>query len=101
MAVLGNGPDLPYPRSKADLYRRIVRAGGAVIAEQPPGREPEPRFFPARNRIMAALGGVVVIVEGAIAPAPARPPRRQRGSAATSARCPERLPQRCRRYPTI
>ena len=91
----GNGPD-SYPRSKADLYRRIVRAGGAVIAEQPPGREPEPRFFPARNRIMAALGGVVVIVEGRHRPAPARPPRRQRGSAATSARCPERLPQRCR-----
>ena len=64
VAVLGNGPDRPYPRSKADLYRRILRAGGAVIAEQPPGREPEPRFFPARNRIMAALGGVVVIVEG-------------------------------------
>ena len=66
IAVLGNGPDVPYPRSKADLHRRIVASGGAVVAEQQPGRQPEPRFFPARNRIMAALAGVVVIVEGAI-----------------------------------
>lgn len=64
IAVLANGPDVPYPRSKAELHRRIVRAGGAVVAEQPPGREPEPRFFPERNRIMAALAGTVVIVEG-------------------------------------
>lgn len=63
IAVLGNGPDIPYPPSKAQLHERIARAG-AVIAEQPPGREPEPRFFPERNRIMAALAGTVVIVEG-------------------------------------
>jgi DNA processing protein len=64
IAVLGNGPDVAYPRSLADLYDRILRSGGAVVAEQPPGREPEPRFFPERNRIMAALARVVVIVEG-------------------------------------
>ena len=66
IAVLGNGPDVAYPRSKADLHRRILASGGAVIAEQPPGRQPEPWCFPARNRIMAALGGVTVIAEGAI-----------------------------------
>jgi DNA processing protein len=66
IAVLGNGPDLPYPRSKAPLYRRILAAGGAIVAEQPPGREPQPQFFPARNRIMAALAGLTVVVEGAI-----------------------------------
>ena len=64
IAVLGSGPDVAYPRSKAALHGRILRDGGAVIAEQPPGREPEPRFFPERNRIMAALAGTVVIVEG-------------------------------------
>jgi len=64
IAVLGNGPDVPYPRSKAPLHERIVADGGAVIAERPPGTEPEPRFFPERNRIMAALSGAVVIVEG-------------------------------------
>ena len=66
IAVLGNGPDLAYPRSKAELHRRILATGGAVIAEQPPGRPPEPWCFPARNRIMAALAGLTVIVEGAV-----------------------------------
>jgi DNA processing protein len=65
IAVLGNGPDIPYPRSKATLYKRILAAGGAIVAEQPPGREPQPHFFPARNRIMAAFARLTVIVEGA------------------------------------
>jgi len=66
IAVLGCGPDLPYPRSEASLHREILAQGGAVIAEQPPGTEPKPSFFPERNRIMAALAGVVVVVEGAM-----------------------------------
>jgi DNA processing protein len=66
IAVLGNGPDVAYPRSKAALHRRILASGGAVIAEQPRGRQPEAWCFPARNRIMAAIGGLTLIVEGAI-----------------------------------
>jgi DNA processing protein len=65
IAVLGNGPDVPYPRSKAALYRRILDEGGAVIGEQPPGTHPAPGLFPRRNRIMAALSGLTVVVEGA------------------------------------
>ena len=56
---------MPYPRSKEPLYRRILASGGAVISEQPSGTEIYPAHFPARNRIMAALAGFVVIVEGA------------------------------------
>lgn len=65
VAVLGGPADEPYPRSKAPLYRRILSSGGAVVSEQPSGTEVHPGFFPARNRIMAALAGWVVIVEGA------------------------------------
>ena len=65
IAVLGGPADVPYPRSKEPLYRRILASGGAVISEQPSGTETHPSFFPARNRIMAALAGWVVIVEGA------------------------------------
>ena len=65
IAVLGGPADQPYPRSKEPLYRRILAAGGAVISEQPSGTEIYPNLFPARNRIMAALAGWVVIVEGA------------------------------------
>ena len=65
LAVLGGSADVPYPRSKEGLYRRILASGGAVVSEQPPGTTLQPSFFPARNRIMAALAGWVVIVEGA------------------------------------
>lgn len=65
VAVLGCGPDVAYPSLHRDLHRRIAEAG-AVIAEHPPGTAPRRHFFPARNRIMAALGRVTVIVEGAL-----------------------------------
>lgn len=65
VAVLGGAPDSPYPHSKASLHARIIHSGGVVVSEHPPGTELRPGFFPARNRIMAALSGMSVIVEGA------------------------------------
>lgn len=64
IAVLGGPADVPYPRSSEPLYRRILASGGVIVSEQPSGTETLPAFFPARNRIMAALAGWVVIVEG-------------------------------------
>ncbi|MEA2403999.1 MAG: processing protein, partial [Thermoleophilaceae bacterium] len=64
IAVLGCGADVPYPARHRDLYRR-VRAEGAVISELPPGTPPFKWSFPARNRIMAALAEVTVVVEAA------------------------------------
>ena len=64
LAVLANGPDVVYPPMHRELYGRIVDAG-AAIAEHAPGSRAHKRHFPARNRIMAALGRVVVIVEAA------------------------------------
>jgi DNA processing protein len=62
VAVLGCGIDRDYPRSHAELARRIVRSG-AVVSEYSPGVEPAPWRFPARNRIIAALGLATVVVE--------------------------------------
>ena len=62
IAVLGCGIDRDYPRVHADLARSIADSG-AVISEYAPGTEPAPWRFPARNRIVAALADVVVIVE--------------------------------------
>ena len=62
VAVLASGADEPYPRSHRDLYGR-VRSRGAVVSELPPGVAPMRWSFPARNRIMAALGQVTVVVE--------------------------------------
>ncbi len=61
-AVLGSGPDVPYPASNACLYDRIVEFGG-VISEFPPGDKPVPRHFPRRNRIISGLADKVLLVE--------------------------------------
>ena len=62
IAVLGCGIDRDYPRSHAELARRI-RATGAVVSEYPPGVEPAPWRFPARNRVIAGLCAATVVVE--------------------------------------
>lgn len=62
IAVLGCGVDLAYPPRHARLYAEIVDRG-LVIGELPPGTEPRRWTFPARNRIMAALGAMTVVVE--------------------------------------
>jgi DNA processing protein len=64
IAVLGSGHDLPYPSGSAQLVGRIA-ASGAVVSEYAPGVVAEPFRFPARNRLVAALGRAVVVVEGA------------------------------------
>jgi DNA processing protein len=64
IAVLGCGPDVPYPASHRSLWRRISESG-LVISELPPGATPWRWTFPARNRIMAALAGMTVVVEAA------------------------------------
>jgi DNA processing protein len=62
VAVLGCGIDRDYPRSHAELAGRI-RQSGAVVSEYPPGVEPAPWRFPARNRIIAGLCLATVVVE--------------------------------------
>jgi DNA processing protein len=49
VAVLGCGIDRDYPRAHAELARRIAESG-LVVSEYPPGVEPAPWRFPARNR---------------------------------------------------
>ncbi len=64
VAILGTGADRAYPRSRRNLYERI-RAGGVVASELPPGSPTFRWMFPARNRLMAALAGITVVVEAA------------------------------------
>lgn len=62
VAVLGTGPERPYPRSRRGLYSRI-RESGAIVSELPPGSPTFRWMFPARNRLMAAMAGLTVVVE--------------------------------------
>jgi DNA processing protein len=64
LAVLAGGPDVPYPRRNGRLYQEI-RASGLVLSELPPGQRPLRWSFPARNRLMAGLAGITVVVEAA------------------------------------
>jgi DNA processing protein len=65
-AVLGSGIDVWYPRGNRALGESILATGGGVISEFPPGTTPEPWRFPARNRIISGLSGVVIVVEAAV-----------------------------------
>jgi DNA processing protein len=62
VAVLGCGVDRDYPAAHRELARRICR-DGLVVSEYAPGVEPAPWRFPARNRIVAGLAQVTVVIE--------------------------------------
>jgi DNA processing protein len=64
VAVLAGGADRPYPASKRHLYA-AVRNRGCVVSEMPPGFGIWRWAFVARNRLIAALARVVVVVEAA------------------------------------
>ena len=62
VAVLPGGADRPYPASRRALYSRIV-AGGGVVSELPAGAAVRRWALPARNRIIAALAAMTIVVE--------------------------------------
>jgi DNA processing protein len=64
VAVLGCGADVAYPAAHRSLWRQIGECG-LVLSELPPGSGAWRWTFPARNRIMAALSGMTVVVEAA------------------------------------
>ncbi len=64
VGVLGCGIDVVYPRSNRRLFES-VRESGAIISEYYLGESPLAWRFPARNRIIAGLGDVLVVVEAA------------------------------------
>ncbi len=66
IGVLGTPIDQIYPRNHLALAEEIVRQGGAIMSELEPGAEYFARTcFLQRNRIIAGLADVVVIVEAA------------------------------------
>ena len=65
IAVVGCGLDVDYPKRNRAL-RKCVREKGTIVSEYPAGTQPQPFFFPRRNRIIAGLSLGVVVVEGGI-----------------------------------
>ncbi len=64
VAVLGTGPDVPYPEGHAGLLARIATEG-AVVSEHPPGTGARREHFPSRNRILAGLSLGTLVIEAA------------------------------------
>jgi DNA processing protein len=62
VAVLGTGIDVPYPVGHRQLHRSIGEHG-LVLSENPPGAKAHEGAFPKRNRIIAALARVTIVVE--------------------------------------
>ena len=64
VAVVAGGVDIVYPEQNRGLYDALRRQG-AIVAELPPGSEPQARHFPRRNRIISGMALGVLVVEAA------------------------------------
>lgn len=62
VAVLGTGIDVPYPVGHTELHR-VIGERGLVISENASGARAHKGAFPRRNRIIAALGKITIVVE--------------------------------------
>ncbi len=62
IAVVGSGPDVVYPKRHTGLWHEVARRG-LLVSEWPPGTSADAFRFPLRNRILAAVSEVLVVVE--------------------------------------
>ena len=62
VAVLGSGTNIIYPPEHRQLFQAIME-NGSLVSEYPPDTEPAPWRFPARNRIMAGMAQVLLVVQ--------------------------------------
>jgi len=62
VAVLGNGPDIIYPKSNTLLLEKLTEKG-CILSEYPPGTKPTPWQFPERNRIISGMSDCTLVVE--------------------------------------
>ena len=63
ISVLGCGLDVNYPSVHRELKEQILKKGGALLSELPPGVEASPTIFPIRNRILAGMSLGTLVTE--------------------------------------
>ncbi|MBS1681873.1 MAG: DNA-protecting protein DprA [Bacteroidetes bacterium] len=64
IAIMGSGLDVVYPAAHKDTAKKIVNHG-ALLTENHFGTKPDAHNFPARNRIIAGMCDVLIVVEAA------------------------------------
>ncbi len=62
IAVLGNSPEICYPKEHQTLYEKIIETG-CILSEYPPGTGPRNYTFPRRNRIIAGLSDELFVID--------------------------------------
>jgi DNA processing protein len=62
VAVVASGLDVVYPKEHQQLWAEVGERG-LLVSEAPPGTPPEAYRFPLRNRVLAALSEVLLVVE--------------------------------------
>ena len=63
VGVLGHGLDRFYPAEHTGLAKKMIQHQGGIITEFPSATLPDRENFPMRNRIIAAMSDVVVVIE--------------------------------------
>ncbi len=63
LGIMANGLDTVYPAVHQATALQILENEGALLSETPLYTKLDPRRFPARNRIIAALADLVLVVE--------------------------------------
>lgn len=66
VVVFGSAADVPYPKSGLKLFQRVIDQGGAIVSEHPWGSPPLRPYFVQRNRIIAGLSVLLIVVEAGL-----------------------------------
>lgn len=66
IAVLGCGPDVPYPAGNRSTRVAILQSGGGLISEYSPGTVARPWHFPVRNRIISGMSLATLVIEASV-----------------------------------
>ena len=64
--IMGCGVDMNYPKPNEQFREIILKSGGVFVSEYPPETQALPKNFPARNRILAALGRAAIVFEASM-----------------------------------